>query len=268
MRADLRRVLRGAFLVVGVAVGGLGCGGSSSSSSVSLDQLPDAYSQAICDQNFKCASAADIMGRTKQDCLDTNKGIFQFVLPQLRASVTKGREAYDAAKMGECIAAVRALSCDQWVAGNAEPASCNEAIAPKVALGGACGGSGDCIGGFCDGADSSTNPPKDGVCTATVATGGACTSSEECGDKEYCDSTAQTCTAKKVGGTACTSDDQCTNSCNTDTNKCSGYAGCAVGGPITAGGTLASVALLGVIVAFARRRRARASASHASPASP
>jgi hypothetical protein len=242
--------------MVGLTVLVVGCGGGGGGySSVSLDQLPDAYSKVLCDQNFKCASTADIMGRTKQDCIDTNKGIIQLVVPSIRDSVTKGRSTYDAAASGACLTAMQNQSCDDWVKGTVEPAACANVTMPKVALDGACGGDGDCIGGYCDGADSSTNPPKDGTCKATIAHGGQCTVADTCeDDKDYCDGTTMTCTAKKAGGTACTDDNECSNSCNPDTNKCSGYAGCNVGG-VTPSSTLLSLVGLGLAIGAARRRR-------------
>jgi hypothetical protein len=233
-----------------------GCGGGSS---VTLEQLPAAYAGALCDQNFKCASAADIMGRTKQDCLDTNTGILQLIVPAMRDSVSKGRSTYDAEKAGACITALRNLSCDDWVKGTVEPPACEGVTAPKVAIGGACGGDGDCVGGYCDGADTTTTPPTDGTCKATVAIGAACTATDTCADDGVCDATTKTCKAvvKKEGGQPCTSDTECSNTCNMDTMKCSGYAGCAVGG-VTPRDTLRSLLILltlAAVVGLARRRR-------------
>jgi hypothetical protein len=249
--------------VFGVAAGlmalvGCGGGGGGSWSSVSLDQLPDVYSKVLCDQNFKCASAADIMGRTKQTCLDDNKALIQFAVSEIRESNTKNRSSYDPAAAGACLTALNSQSCDDWVKGTIEPPACATVTAPKVAVGGACAGDGDCVGGYCDGADTTAMPPKDGTCKATVAIGAACTFADTCADDGVCNSTTMMCTAvvKKAGGEACTgeSDTSCSNSCNPDTLKCSGYAGCAVAG-VTPQGTLLSLMALAFVIGLARRRR-------------
>jgi MYXO-CTERM domain-containing protein len=237
----------------------VGCGGGSGGyTSVSLDQLPQVYSKVLCDQNFKCASAADIMfmDHTKEDCLNTNQGIFQLVVPEIRGSVNKGRSTYDATKAGSCFTALQNQSCDDWVKGTVDPPVCDEVITPKVALGGACGQDGDCIGGYCDGADTTADPPKDGVCKATIPHGGTCTAADTCADDDVCDTGTMTCVSKKAGGEPCTSDSECSNSCNTDTMKCSGYAGCSVA-PVTTAGTLGSLLALALVVGAAGRRRRR-----------
>jgi hypothetical protein len=236
----------------------LGCGGGGSYGSVTLDQLPDVYSRVLCDQNFKCASAADIMMRTKQKCLDDNKAVIQAVVSQVRESNTKGRSTYDPVAAGACMTAMGNQSCEDWVDGTKELPACTGVTTPKVALGGACAGDGDCVGGYCDGVDSSTNPPTDGMCKATVPHGGKCTFSDTCADNDVCDGTTMTCTTvpKKPGGAACTgeNDSSCSHSCNKDTLKCSGYAGCNVGG-VTPASTLLSLVGLGLIAGVVRRKR-------------
>jgi hypothetical protein len=92
------------------------------------------------------------------------------------------------------------------------------------------------------------------MCKARVAHGAACTFSDTCVATDYCDGTANMCVGKKTGGTACASAEECGYDCNTDTNQCSGYAGCAVA-PVTGGGTL--VSLLVLVTGFAGTRRRR-----------
>lgn len=239
-------------MVLGVIAG---CGGGSS---VTLDQLPAAYSKAVCDQNFKCSLAEDIGEKTKQDCLDEMSSGLTFLLPTLRDSVQKGRSTYDAAQAGTCISSISALSCEQWRTGLAEPAGCKDLFVPKVAVGGTCGGDSECIGGTCEGEDILSDPPTDGVCQAEVlvAHGAACAIGDTCPDGDYCDGT---CKAKKAGGEACQTSDECGYSCNDTTKKCSTYNGCNVA-PVTAASTLLSLAAMSLAIALARRKR-RASAT-------
>lgn len=242
--------------VLAVAAMTLGCGGGSSGAGgpVALAQLPTQWAQTVCTQNFKCASAADIMDRTKNDCVQTNTQVWQLLTGSVQDGQAKGRVAYDAAQAGSCLSTLAHETCAEWTTGTFHDVACPEAFTPKVTTGGACQSDVECINGYCDGADLSADPPVEGTCKARVAHGAACTFADTCVATDYCDSTAMSCTAKKVGGAACESDDECGNSCNTDTSKCSGYAGCAVAGT-TARSTLLSLVALGALFGFARRRR-------------
>jgi hypothetical protein len=252
-------VLRMAVLAVGAA-GGCGGGGGTadglSGNPISLSQLPAVWANTICNQNFKCASPEDIMMRTKKDCVDTNMQTWSFLVPSIQDSQSKGRSTYDAAQMGLCIKALASETCDEWVTGLTHDIGCPEAFTAKVVVGGACQNDSECIGGICDGADLQAMPPVDGMCKARVAHGAACTFADTCAMGDYCDSDAKSCTGKKAGGTACTATEQCGNDCNTDTNKCSGYAGCAVA-PVTPRSTLLSIVGIGLVVMGARARRRR-----------
>jgi hypothetical protein len=236
-----------------VLIGVVALAGCSGGSAVTLEQFPDAYAKAVCDQNFKCSTAEDIGDNTKQDCLD-ELSAFSLALPELRKSQQKGRSSYDADKAGACISGLSALTCEEWRTGLAQPAGCAEIFVPKVAVGGACLSDSECIGGTCDGADSFAEPPVDGACKAEVivAHGAACAIGDTCPDGDYCDGT---CKAQKAGGEACQSDDECGYSCNPTTMKCSTYAGCNVA-PVTAASTLLSLLGLSLAIGLARRKRA------------
>lgn len=239
-------------VVCAIAGCGGGGGGSAGGAPVSLDAFPATYSKAICEQNFKCSKAEDIGDRTKQDCIDQNTSILTFILPTLRDSQQKGRSSYDAAKMGACISTLSALSCSEWITGLAQPPTCEGAIVPKVAVGGACQQDAECIGGACSGADTAADPPVDGVCKAEIAHGAACAIEDSCVSGEYCDGV---CKTKKVSGEACTGSDECGYGCNDETMKCSTYAGCSVAG-VTTTTTLFSLLALSIAIALARRKRA------------
>ncbi|HEY2901501.1 MAG TPA: hypothetical protein VGL59_13050 [Polyangia bacterium] len=251
-----------AFAMVALFTGGVlgGCSGGSSSTGtpaqVSISQLPTVWPQTVCTQNFKCASAADIMSRKMSDCITSNTQAWQFVASSIQDGQAKGRLGYDATLMGTCLSDLAAQSCADWVTGLDHPAECNGAFIAKVNVGGACQSDFECINGVCDGADSSTKPPTDGMCKAKVGHGAACTFDDTCVDTDYCDSTTSVCIAKKAGGAACQSDDECGNSCNTDTNQCSGYGGCAITS-VTPRGTLLSLFGFGFVVVMAAHRRRR-----------
>jgi hypothetical protein len=245
-----------------VALGSaMGCGGGSAGPSggpVQLAQLPATWAQTVCSQNFKCDSVADIMKRTQTDCVQTDTTVWQAAVGAVQDGEAKGRLGYDAAQMGTCLATLAHESCAEWTTGLTHDVSCPEAFSAKVAVGGACQSDFECIMGHCDGATAATMtmPAVDGACKATLAHGAACVFGDACVSTDYCDGTTNVCAAKKTGGADCGGDDECGNSCNTDTNKCSGYAGCAVA-PVSGRSTLVSGLAFGFIVAAARRRRRR-----------
>jgi hypothetical protein len=247
-----------AFAVVvseGLAAGCGGSGGATSTpTQVSLGALPDLIAQTTCDQNFKCSSTADIMGRLKTDCISTNTQAWQFVAGSVQSGEGDGRLTYDATLMGTCISKLAAETCADWVTGLDQPAECHAAFEGKVALAGACQSDFECAAGHCDGVDDSTTPPTDGACVAYIAHGAACTANDTCVTTDYCDDTSMTCTSKKTGGAACMSDDECGYSCNTTTSQCSGYGGCSIA-PVTPRGTLLSVLAVGLALSAARRRK-------------
>ena len=236
-----------------------GCGGGSSG--VTLSNLPSARAEAVCAQNYKCCSAADLMNEmdgdgkplTQQQCVSNIRTAWSLVVSDITEGQKKGRVAYDQPKGEACIAGIKAMSCEDWNDTRKMPAECTEAFVAKVAAGGACLSDFECIDGTCDGADSSATPPKDGTCKAKIAAGAACTFTDTCADLNYC-GPADTCVAKKAGGEACTATDECVNNCNTMTNKCTAFVACNAG-PVTPRSTLLSLVGLGIVLASVRRRR-------------
>jgi hypothetical protein len=248
-----------------VCMTALGCGGGGG---IGLDQLPAARAQAVCAQNFKCNSAADLMNElgdmdkpiTQPECVMNIQAEWFVTVSSISDGQAKGRVAYDQPKAEACIAAIKAMSCDDWNSGLKEPPECAQAFAAKVAVGGKCQTELECIDGVCVGANSSTDPPTDGVCTAKAGAGQACMSvdltTDTCADGNYCE--GKTCAAKKAGGVACTGDNECgSGNCNDTTGMCSGYVTCAVTGPVTATSTLVSVLAMVLLVGAARTRKAR-----------
>jgi len=236
----------------------MGCGGGSG---VPIDQFGQSYANAICAQNFKCCSSADLMGKTMSDCVNTNGLVFGAAVSTLQTAQSQGRVTYDAAKAGTCISGIRAMSCADWQKGLTEansPPSCSAVFVAKVAASGMCTSDQECTSGqYCAGLDASKDPPTPGTCAATVAMGGSCANGETCATDLYCGSTTQTCQPKKAAGTACSTDNECVNSCNIDTQQCSCYSGCAVGGRVSTRSALLSLLLAAAAIAAARLGRRR-----------
>jgi hypothetical protein len=247
----------------------VGCGGSSSG--VTLTNLPAARAQAVCAQNFKCNSAADLMNEknemnkplTQPECVENIRTEWFVTVSTIQDGQAKGRVAYDQPKAEACIAAIKAMSCEDWNGGLKEPPECSQAFVAKVAAGDKCtsGSDFECIDGVCVGGDSSTTPPTDGTCQTKAAAGAACMfslTSNSCVDGYYCASAAAgyTCVPEKAGGETCGGDDECgSGNCNDTTGQCSGYVTCGITGPITTKSTLVSLFALGAVLFAARRRR-------------
>jgi hypothetical protein len=162
----------------------LACSSSSTPSggSVALEQVPGELSKVYCEKIYACCSATErmnnfLVGTDQMSCQVALGAFLSFVVPELQASISKGRAAYHPEKMGTCVSQLRATSCADLKA-NAMGVSltsipeCAAAFEAKVAIGGACDQNGECTGGFCD-----DDMKK---CAALKADGQACASGEEC----------------------------------------------------------------------------------------
>jgi hypothetical protein len=234
----------------------IGCG--SGGGSVSIENFPQKYAEALCAKNFSCCEASELAGKTMSTCVTDNQAVVAVFVSEINASQTQARVSYDPSASGTCIDSLKALTCEQFKQGiGGNTAACMAALTPKVALGGACAQDYECTTNNCEGA--TTNPPVDGTCAAAPVLAGVNSScaANACVGTAYCDSATTTCQPKKPAGETCTSDAQCVNSCNETTGTCNCYAGCSVSGATTRSETLLWVGLLGLGCAFIRRARRR-----------
>jgi hypothetical protein len=234
-----------------------GCG----SDGVTIENFAQKYAEAICSKNFQCCGASELADKTMSTCVTNNQLLIGALTASINESKAKGRANYDAAKSGTCIDSLKAMTCDQFKQGiSANMAACMAFVTPNVAQGGACTQDYECTTGNCAGADTSVDPPVDGMCgeaITLVPIGGTCGGSGACVDGAYCETATTTCQPHKAAGTACTSDDECVNECDTATNTCTCYSGCDIGAATTARGTALSVLLLGAGLLVRRSRRRR-----------
>jgi hypothetical protein len=234
-----------------------GCGGSS----VSIEDFPQKYAQAICTKNFQCCPASELVDKTMSTCVTDNQLIIGVLISSINESKAKGRADYDAKQSGTCIDSLNAMTCDEFKQGiGGNMAACMAFIMPKVASGGACTQDYECTTTSCGGADTSVDPPVDGMCVAAPALAaiGVSCATTPCVDGAYCDAN-DVCQPAKAAGSTCASDDECVNTCDTATNTCTCYAGCDIAAATTARGTVLSLLLLGagLVVGRSRRRRGR-----------
>ena len=177
--------------------GTVGCGGGDSSGdtggqTVAIEQLPAQFSKVLCDKIYMCCSASERMGNPfvgtdVASCQPFVGGLLTLVVPAIQQSVAKGRSVYHADRMGACLAKIRAAACSEAKMDSISIAACENALEPKVAIGGDCGDHGDCVGGWCNGAENMTL----GKCVATKADGQPCLEDEEC--------TSRSCNADGCG---------------------------------------------------------------------
>jgi hypothetical protein len=117
-----------------------------------------------------------------------------------------GRVTIDGGKLGACTAAIRDGDCSQFFA---DASACNSVLVGKVAVGGACAESSECVSGAtCARATSTSGCP--GTCTALPTAGQPCAGGK-CGTGLYCGGTAAmpVCAARLGEGSPCSSATQC-----------------------------------------------------------
>jgi hypothetical protein len=140
---------------------------------VSLAMMTTELGKVFCEKIFKCCTAAQ---RNPQFGTDVNtcqvflSAALDSKFAGVRDGVANGRIGYDADKMGVCVAKVSRASCD--LLNMPDPPECKEALVPKVPVGGGCGDSQDCIGGWCTQAT--------GTCRALKADSQDCALDDEC----------------------------------------------------------------------------------------
>jgi hypothetical protein len=136
------------------------CGGDDGDGG-SADKASDAFAESIrttCEKAFECMSSYDAAmhgGSTFDDrygtsvdaCITQYNALAEAFLganfaAKLDASVAAGRVMYDAGDAGVCLAAARALTCDQFFEQNGQmevtPPECDTTFVGTVTTGGTC----------------------------------------------------------------------------------------------------------------------------------
>lgn len=192
----------------GTGGGSSSTGGGSSTTGLAVTQFCTDFADAWCAQDERCgwlqsAQRTECRTRVSADC-------------ESRKTLNLSVREYSGAAAADCVAAVRGWNCREhrnvdtngvlysWAA------ECAGVFAQgKVARGGKCASSADCLAGFCylAGAECAT-------CMDYVALGGACVTSatglQRCDPRVAFCSSAGTCTALvPVGQGPCTGSAQC-----------------------------------------------------------
>ena len=84
----------------------VGCGGSS----VSIEDFPHRYADAICSKNFECCDPTELEGETKSECVTTNQQVLAFLVASINTSRAPGRVSFDTKPGGTCIDSLKSMT--------------------------------------------------------------------------------------------------------------------------------------------------------------
>ena len=215
----------------------LACGGDDDSGSgIALANLGTSIGTAYCAKAFECCTAAEISERfagapftDEPGCVQFNTRFFDALLPMYQASIDAGKMTYSASAASQCVAALRAQTCNDFASEHDELASaCPNPFTGQVENNMACNFDNECASEYCEGDTQFGNNPQPGVCKPMPAVGQSCPDFD-CATGAYCD--AGTCAALKADGASCFSGEQCASgACNE-----SGSGG-TCGAPMTCNG--------------------------------
>jgi hypothetical protein len=198
------------------------CGGGGSGT-VALADFPAEYGAVYCAKAVECCTTAEleeqVLSSSEEECNQVFVGLLgTLLLPVLEDGVEQGRLIYHGDRIGDCIDALDAMSCDDFnsALSGSGFTGCDDPFEPLVDVDGECGTDADCISGYCSG--DSTDLEGNftyGVCAVAPTAGQPC-DDFHCADGAWCDS--GTCAEPQADGAACSSRDSCASgACNEGT---------------------------------------------------
>jgi hypothetical protein len=204
--------------VVGMLVAALGAcdgGGGGGGTPIAIDQLDEEAASVTCAKIFECCDAAERMEAlgfitpvptTEAECVTAYGSLIAAFYAELEAGVTDGTIVYHGDKAGNCLAAAENASCAEFNGGeiNSDNADCETTFEGTVATGAACTTSEQCVSGACVGETGAQ------TCVTLPGVGQPCPDFQ-CADGAYCEYTKAggECVTLKANGTACNSDYEC-----------------------------------------------------------
>lgn len=269
-----------------ILVGSSGCG---SVSGIPVDQTATRIANTICPKAYTCCTADELAmnmdqaGTDVASCESNTTMAYQNILSTLQSSVDQKRAMYQSAQVDACLATIMTADCATLNMASQVTGipGCASFTTPLVALGGGCSQNYECINGWCNVPDNSTD--GEGVCAGFVPPGQSCAAAggPSCGPNAVCDiegtlddPSDDLCAAVSDVGGACADDLQCTSlNCSTSGSSemtCQAPAtpppamcfyqssGCSEAGGRPGPGTLLLFAAFAA-VAFLRAGRARRS---------
>ena len=193
------------------------CGNDSGSGSIPIDGLEQAAIDTFCDIYVRCGVLPDL-----ESCRELYMASLSLD-SDLIAAVHADKVVYHGDKARECYNAFTATSCDRnLVFGSRDvPLACDQTFVGTVGDAGQCALDEECISQDCQ---ISGSCPANTCCMGTCVGGTPparaelaqpCSSTIRC-NTGYCDATTSVCTAFLADGAACTSSQRCNSSaCST-----------------------------------------------------
>lgn len=203
----------------GTGDGGAGDGGGDVE--LTLAEYGERLTTATCAQAVGCCAPIELHHQfvfadtpiTDQAGCEAYLGNFLDLAALAQPSIDRGRTTFDGARAAECVAALEALSCDEYSARVSLMADASQGCSPLTGLvadGGACGAPWECVSGYCGGVSSGV----EGTC-APLPTAGAECPTGQCAEGLRCDPGTSTCVEPKADGAECSIDGECaSNGCS------------------------------------------------------
>lgn len=202
---------------------------SSPSSSVGVNDLPDALAGAECALAVRCGTMPDM-----QTCLAAAFPGRAVGLHRLQADVAAHRVRYDSGAAGECVDTIAGLSCDVSLHGSPLEDACRPTFTGSIVPGQPCGVDDECASHECDTGDcAQSRACCSGTCQAVpapIAPGGDCGAPHaKCAGDAYCrrNDAGDTCAPRVPIGHACDDLDACSGSAICDLSPDGGAGACA-----------------------------------------
>jgi hypothetical protein len=181
----------------GSSSAGAGEGGAPASG-VTLEELPDAYADALCTVLERCGGVYYDLVTAYEDCRTlTAERLRQAGLDALAAAVAAGSVEYHPDKVPACLSAIETRACDQLNDRGID--ACEAAIHGTAQKGESCELNEECEGSLiCEIKDKCP-----GTCVDRYTAGIPCTSDDECADGLVCSQATAHCVKPAAEGEAC-----------------------------------------------------------------
>jgi hypothetical protein len=185
------------WIVAGIMVFWVGCGGSGSS--IPLSDLPPKLAESLCTAYQNCFGPAFSFFLNGSDCVAvTEQRIRNGSFPLLQGKVDQGKLRYDGSKAQACLDSFNSRTCAQMLDRNT--AQCLAALDGTVEIGGNCDLDEECKGEALCKSSTGTCP---GQCTPLLVAGQACTKDDNCQSGLQCSSETKLCVVPAAIDQAC-----------------------------------------------------------------
>ena len=150
-----------------------GCPGPSTGN-VPLEELPEMLAPSYCNLLDRCGNPfAEQFLALGGSCVDGVVPLLEdSFISRAEAAVAAGTVIYHSDRVGTCLSAFEAASCDVTRAADA----CTDVFEGTIAAGSACGWDEECIDGYC----AMTDGTCPGTCASRSTAGGSCTDGRAC----------------------------------------------------------------------------------------